>query len=114
MDVIDNQVRSLRKRELIASYQRGDVDGCYWGIRTHWADYGLADDPLGAAGRDPAPLAAMPTRLKAVPRALQDRVMNWGYAVCDAGLRAHVGAELQGRLGVRVELPAGFPFSGGY
>src|SRR5215208_2725077 len=32
--VIDNQVRSLRKRQTIAGFQRGDREGAYWGIRS--------------------------------------------------------------------------------
>src|SRR6185369_14546913 len=43
LDVIDNQVRSLRKRQVIASFKSSDRLGAYWGIRTDIADYGLAD-----------------------------------------------------------------------
>jgi NTE family protein len=32
MEIIDNQVRSLRKRYLIAAYERGDRAGAYWGM----------------------------------------------------------------------------------
>ena len=32
LDIIDNQVRSLRRRHLIAGYERGDLTGCYFGI----------------------------------------------------------------------------------
>ena len=45
LDTIDNQVRSLRKRNLIGSYVRGDHSGTYWGIRTDFASYGLARSP---------------------------------------------------------------------
>jgi NTE family protein len=38
LDVVDNQVRSLRKRYLIEAYKRGDHSGCYWSIRTNFAD----------------------------------------------------------------------------
>lgn len=44
MRSIDNQVRSLRKRHLIEAYTRDDRSGCYWGIRTHFADYNLQSD----------------------------------------------------------------------
>lgn len=114
MDIVDNQVRSLRKRHLIEAYKRGDHGGCYWGIRTDIAAYGLTEDPLGAGALDPTPLAAIPTRLEAMPRATQDRLMNWGYAVCDAALRAHVDAPLQAKLGIRIAPPASFPYPGGY
>ena len=37
--MIDNQVRSLRKRQTIAGFARGDRDGTYWGIRSDIEDY---------------------------------------------------------------------------
>jgi NTE family protein len=92
LDTIDNQVRSLRKRTLIDSYKRGDHTGTSWGIRTDFADYKLASDPLKCLTREPAPLAKIPTRLEKMPRDVQNRLMNWGYAICDAALRAHVDA----------------------
>ncbi|MEA2941127.1 MAG: hypothetical protein QOD09_1656 [Bradyrhizobium sp.] len=114
LDTVDNQVRSLRKRHLIESFQRKDHTGTYWGIRTSFADYKLPDDPLQCATRNPIPLAEIPTRLQAMPRNLQDRLMNWGYAVCDAALRAHIDPALQAKLGVTINLPTKFPFAGGY
>ena len=35
-------------------------------------------------------LAATPTRLKALPPRLQDRLINWGYAITDVAIRKHV------------------------
>jgi NTE family protein len=114
LDVVDNQVRSLRKRQLIEAYNRGDHTGTYWGIRTDFADYHLPSDPLGCLHRDPEPLAAIPTRLQKMPRDQQNRLMNWGYAICDAALRAHISAELQQKLGIEITAPTGFPFPGDY
>jgi NTE family protein len=114
LDTVDNQVRSLRKRHLIDSYLRKDHTGAYWGIRTSFADYKLAEDPLKCATRNPIPLAEIPTRLEAMPQNLQDRLINWGYAVCDAALRAHIDAPLQAKLGVTINPPTKFPFAGGY
>jgi NTE family protein len=114
LDIVDNQVRSLRKRDLIDSYERKDHNGTYWGIRTSFADYKLADDPLKCLTRNPVPLAEISTRLEAMPRDVQNRLMNWGYAICDAALRAHVDAALQTKLGVKIDLPTKFPFEGGY
>jgi NTE family protein len=114
LDTIDNQVRSLRKRHLIDAYDRGDHTGTYWGIRTHFADYKLASDPLKCANRDPAPLAEIPTRLEKMQRDVQDRLMNWGYAICDAALRAHVDAALQASIGIQISETDKFPFPGDY
>jgi len=114
LDTIDNQVRSLRKRHLIESYRRGDRTGTFWGIRTNFADYRLATDPLKCLTRNPTPLAEVPTRLEKMPRSVQDRLINWGYAICDAGLRAHVDAALQAKLGIRIEETSKFPVPGEY
>jgi NTE family protein len=114
LDTVDNQVRSLRKRDLIASYKRGDHSGTYWGIRTNFADYGLASDPLKCASRDPGPLADIPTRLEKMPRDVQDRLMNWGYAICDAAARAHIDAGLQKKLDIQIVETNNFPFPGEY
>jgi NTE family protein len=97
LDIIDNQVRSLRRRQLIASYQAGERKGAYWGIRTNIADYGLAD-PMDCPHDRTMKLAEVPTRLKRLPARLQEQLMNWGYAVCDAALRTHVDTRLS-RLG---------------
>jgi len=50
-------------------------------------------------------LANTPTRLKKMPEQLQQQLMNWGYAVCDAGIRKHA-AELP-----TTESTAEMPFS---
>jgi NTE family protein len=96
------------------SYTRKDHSGTYWGIRTSFADYKLADDPLQCLTRNPPPLAEIPTRLQAMPEDVQDRLMNWGYAICDAALRAHLDPTLQAKLGVKIDPPKQFPFAGGY
>ena len=101
LNLIDNQVRSLRKRQLIDSYITGVRTGAYWGVRTNIADYNLASS-LPCPLPQTLALAEIPTRLKRVPDVLQERLINWGYAVCDAALRAHVDPTLAE--------PAGFPF----
>ena len=49
-------------------------------------------DPLPCPPAATAALAAVPTRLTRLPAATQERLINWGYAVCDAALRRHMGA----------------------
>lgn len=96
LDLIDNQVRSLRKRQLIDSFKTPKTDvnhraGTYWGIRTNIADYGLpASDRFDCAHDRTMELAETPTRLKRMSDTLQERLINWGYAVCDAALRKHM------------------------
>jgi NTE family protein len=91
LTVMDNQVRALRKRQLIDDYQAQNglhLDGSYWGIRTLIENYGVATLP--APPERTRELAAVPTRLARLPEDLRERLVNWGYAVCDAAMRAHV------------------------
>jgi NTE family protein len=108
LNVIDNQVRSLRKRQLIASYEAdaGDPDhrrGAYWGIRTDIAGYRLPDAlpcPVGQTTK----LANISTRLAKLGNTEQERLINWGFAVCDAALRTYVDTSLP--------RPDDFPYPG--
>ena len=47
-------------------------------------------------------LAKTATRLKGLDSTLQEQIINWGYAVCDAGIRKHVDSSLP--------VPMGFPY----
>jgi len=86
--VTDNQVRSLRKRWLIDRFQSGNLRGSFWGIRTDIADYSTPTKlPCSVQGIDE--LACTPTRLKALPELYQERLINWGYAACDASIRSY-------------------------
>ena len=89
LQVIDNQVRSLRKRAALEAFVSGARKGTYWGIRTDIADYHLQATlpcPYDATIR----LASLPTRLGRLDDTTQERLINWGYAVCDAALRRWV------------------------
>lgn len=103
LNLIDNQVRSLRKRQVVGSYISGERKGAYWGIRTNIADYQLAD-AMTCPFDHTTELANTPTRLKRLDNSTQERLINWGYAVCDAALRKHVDPTLS--------KPAGFPYPG--
>ena len=107
LNLIDNQVRALRKRQVIDSYQAPPHDinhrkGTYWGIRTDIANYQVSE-PLSCPHDRTLALAAIPTRLKALDDVQQQRLINWGYAVCDAALRKHVDPG----LGPKVAFPYG-------
>jgi NTE family protein len=94
LNLIDSQVRALRKRQVIDSFTSLARTGAYWGIRTDIADYGLPD-ALPCPHDRTMQLAAIPTRLARLDDTTQERLINWGYAVCDAALRAHVDPALQ-------------------
>lgn len=89
LDIIDNQVRSLRKRQIIDSLVAGVRSGAYWGIGTDIGDYQLSDN-LAVPWEESLRLASTPTRLKRLSEVRQHEIMNWGYAVCDAALRKYV------------------------
>jgi NTE family protein len=108
LELIDNQVRSLRKRQVIGSFEQGHRSGAYWGIRTDISHYGLVDVENAPIDRTRA-LADTPTRLKRLDSIVQERLINWGYAVCDAALRRHMASELEKRYGISLRKGA-FPY----
>lgn len=93
LNIIDNQVRSLRKRQLIDGLKSGARQGAYWGVRTNVGDYGLGD-ALPCPHERALDLAAIPTRLARLEPRIQEQLINWGYSVCDAALRRHVDRSL--------------------
>jgi NTE family protein len=93
LNLIDSQVRALRTRQVIDSLANGTRSGAYWGIRTDIGNYGL-NDALNCPFARTRELAEIPTRLKRLDDETQERLINWGYAVCDAALRAHVNPAL--------------------
>jgi NTE family protein len=99
LNLIDNQVRSLRQRQVIDSFVSGARKGAYWGIRTDIRNYQLGDALNCPFDRTMA-LAETPTRLKRMDDTLQERLINWGYAVCDAALRKHVDKSIAKPKGI--------------
>jgi NTE family protein len=88
MKVIDNQVRSLRKRLIFAAYDRGDRSGSYWGIRSRIDEYSRVPGALPCPPAQTMALAEIPTRLAAVSARRQKALINWGYAIADAAIRS--------------------------
>jgi NTE family protein len=105
LSLIDNQVRSLRKRQLMSQYLQGRAGGgsggTYWAIRSHIRRYGLPD-ALRCPLAQTTMLAKLPTRLAAMDSTTQEQLINWGYAICDAAMRKRVNPALA--------LPTGFPY----
>src|SRR5205085_895741 len=86
--VIDNQVRSLRKRQAISGFNLGMRDGTYWGVLSHVEDFPV-DDPLPCPPEATLKLAEIGTRLAKLSHEDQKRLINWGYAAADTALRSH-------------------------
>jgi NTE family protein len=86
-------VRSLRKRQVIGSLADGRRAGMYVGIRSRVDDFPL-DDALDADPGITDTLAGIHTRLARLRPDRQELLVNWGYTICDTGLRAHVAKDL--------------------
>jgi NTE family protein len=98
--VIDNQVRSLRKRLLMRSFEKLR-QGTYWGVRSDIAKYQV-EGGLPCPEDKTLILANTKTRLKRLDGVTQERLINWGYAICDAAMRKWVDSNLA--------KPSGFPY----
>jgi NTE family protein len=101
LDVTDNQVRALRRRDLIARLIDGNKTadeakltggyarmGAYWGIDTDPDKI----NPPNALSCDAAiahRLARIGTRLSDLGELTSKQIINWGYVVCDRSIRAN-------------------------
>jgi NTE family protein len=104
VEVTDNQVRALRRRDLIARFIEGNKAsneaqltggysrmGAYWGIDTDPRKV----DPANSLPCDPAiiqKLARIGTRLSDLGESISKQIINWGYVVSDRSVRANYKA----------------------
>lgn len=86
--LIDNQVRSLRKRQVVSAFKAGVRKGAYWGMWTDPAEYS-AISKLELPRDDANELARVPTRLAAIPDELQERLINFGYGMAERAIRSY-------------------------
>ena len=102
---IDNQVRSLRKRQVVSAF-RDPADphkGAYWGMWTKPSEY-----PAHSLTIDDAralEVAKTPTRLAAIKEDLQNRIINFGYGMTERALRSYFDPNALA--------PSAFPCPGG-
>jgi len=87
--IIYSQVVTLRTRDIVELYKLGVRDGSYWGIGSDITHYQLPD-ALVCPPDVTARLAGTATRLTAIEGTLQEQLIDWGYAICDAAVRKHV------------------------
>lgn len=85
--LIDNQVRSLRKRQVVSAFKKGDRSGAYWGMWTDPAEY-PAPSRLTLPADRARKLAETETRLAAMPDELQERLINFGYGMAERAIRS--------------------------
>jgi NTE family protein len=88
LNLIDSQVRALRTRQIITLFEQKERKGSFWGIRQDMRTY-FKDYPFACPLDRTTELAGTPTRLANMDNTLQERLINWGYAVSDASLRRH-------------------------
>jgi NTE family protein len=87
--IIDSQVRSLRRRNLVEDFLNGRRLGALWTISAGLSEYPVVDS-MPVAMQMTAELADVPTRLKRMEPGLRKRLINWGYAAADAAIRSYV------------------------
>lgn len=89
LDIVTDQARAVRKRWLIDKLERNELSGTYWGITTKINNYKL-QDALVKDNDVTRGLREIKTRLTAFSDEDKGKLINWGYALADAGMRTHV------------------------
>ena len=79
-------------------------NGAYWGIGSDIKNYHLRS-ALPAPFDRTSELARLGTQLRPFGKKREERLINWGYAICDAAVRKHFGQPN--------DPPAAFPYPGG-
>ncbi len=102
--IVSARSEMVEKHIILSDLRANLRGGAYWGVRSDIENYGL-DDALHCPEERTLELARTPTRLSRVPRENQEKLINWGYAACDAALRKHVDSS--------IPAPAGFPYEAG-
>ena len=94
LGIANEQTRALRRHALVDDIKDGRKRGTLWTIKTDITRYAAPPGPalLSVHQTQIADLAAVKTRLWPYPEATRLRLVNWGYALADAGLRVYVGA----------------------
>jgi len=80
---------TLRVRDIVELYQLKVRDGSYWGIGSNIQNYQLSN-ALVCPFDFTTKLAETATRLTALDNTTQQQLIDWGYAICDAGMRRWV------------------------
>jgi NTE family protein len=91
LDIVTDQARAVRKRWLIDKFKSKELSGTYWGITTKIDNYGLlGPDAFVKDSKVTRGLREIKTRLTSFSDAEKGKLINWGYALADAGMRKHV------------------------
>lgn len=88
MVVMNEEITSLRKHQLIDALEKGERIGAYWGLSSQQRNYGL-DDAVDFPAAFAAELSRTPTRLAKLDERTRHGLVDWGYAIADTALRRH-------------------------
>lgn len=102
---IHSEVGRLRRRQVVGALASGQRAGAFWAIDTPPGRFARPASTLVTPEEQTLALATSPTRLAAMPDAVRNRIVNWGYAAADAALRSYVDPGLPE--------PPGFPLPDG-
>ncbi|HEX6179302.1 MAG TPA: patatin-like phospholipase family protein [Thermoanaerobaculia bacterium] len=88
---IDNQVRSLRKRQVVGAFvdPKDDHTGAYWGMWVKPSSYPVHAPKLPIDDARARKLAETPTRLAKMSPELQNQLINFGYGMTERAIRSH-------------------------
>lgn len=87
---IDNQVRALRKRQVVGSFVDQIRTGAYWSIASDRQRDLSAMSPLHCPLDCTTRLAGLSTRLRKLDATTQMKLINWGYVLTDVSVRKYV------------------------
>lgn len=104
LDIMSNQVRALRARDVVGQFDAGKKKGAYWGIGTRIDSFptkelGLSP-PLVLDNEITKKISEMRTRLNKFDPTEQGRLINWGYALADASLRSRFDPTIADPVGL--------------
>jgi len=94
--VIDAQVRALRKRQTISAFDAERQGSVTWG--RHGTYWGITSDTASFPVKDPLPFIHSPkeypgnitTRLAKLDSRERADLLHWGYVICDTAMRSWV------------------------
>lgn len=89
-EITGNQVVALRKRWLIANFERSQLEGAYWGIGSAVTSYGRQFDFGYSKQLAKQVIARIRTDMDGFSEAEMAVLENHGYLLTDAALRRHV------------------------
>jgi NTE family protein len=89
LDLMDRQVGALRTRVLLDNFKQRQRLGAFWAINSD-PDHFACSQAIPCDLARTTELANVATDLDVKSPELQERLINWGYAVTDRSIRTHL------------------------